>query len=431
MPDLQYCPVFKSGLAFNPAAGLHPAAAGAMDALRGECDVETVVQLVLNGYGLAAAVQTRDALQLCAISNLLDYDVRFAGRYLARLCLLHPYVQPQRGRTGAALSRFALLRRAENRLIIESPLVGARVELDAGCVSPLGLFCSASPEDPLIRLLGETGFLESPNENEPPGEYWEFHDLLFHNASRHGPGRPVGATWRFQGRVAPPPAVKDPMSTLAQPLVRPEAPHDTAGFQGVLERRRSRRDPGPVPITLSQLGEFLHRAVGIRQRIAGDPQELLLRPYPSGGAIHELEFYVAVHQCDGLEPGFYHYHAGEHALYRLPAAEAQVKQMIAMALTSWGGAYPAPNLFLTIAARLPRLAWKYQSMAYRIVLLNAGAALQTMYLVATDMGLAPCAVGNGDPALFQAITGIDPMEETSVAEFALSSASAVELRSTL
>lgn len=289
----------------------------------------------------------------------------------------------------------------------------------------LGALCSAALQDPLVRLLGETGFLESPQENQPPAAYWEFHDLLFHNASRHGAGRTVGATWRFQGRVDPPPAIKDRMSTMATPLARPD-PHREAGhgFQGVLERRRSLRQPGANPITLSQLGEFLHRAVGIRQRIAGDPQELLLRPYPSGGAIHELEFYLAVDRCEGLAPGFYHYHAGDHALHRLPAAEAQVKQMIAMAATSWGGAYPTPNLFLTIAARLPRLAWKYQGMAYRIVLLNAGAAIQTMYLVATDMGLAPCAVGNGDPALFQALTGIDPMEETSIAEFVLSSSAA-------
>lgn len=43
-----------------------------------------------------------------------------------------------------------------------------------------------------------------------------------------------------------------------------------------------------------------------------------------------------------------------------------------------------------------------------------------MYLVATAMGLAPCALGNGDPALFAAASGIDALEETSVAEFALS-----------
>ncbi len=77
-------------------------------------------------------------------------------------------------------------------------------------------------------------------------------------------------------------------------------------------------------------------------------------------------------------------------------------------------------MFLTIAARVPRVAWKYEGNAYRVVLLDAGVMLEMMYLVATAMGLAPCAVGNGDPALFAALTDCDPFEETSVAEFALS-----------
>jgi SagB-type dehydrogenase family enzyme len=215
--------------------------------------------------------------------------------------------------------------------------------------------------------------------------------------------------------------VKPPVSEHAISLAGSGTAETGEAFSDVLERRRSLREPGTRPITLAQLGEFLFRSVGIRRQFVVNGQELLLRPYPSGGAIHELEFYIAVHRCEGLEAGFYHYHAGEHSLYRLPGDREKLDALMNTALISWGGMYPLPDLFLTIAARLPRLAWKYESMAYRVILLNAGAALQTMYLVATAMGLAPCAVGNGDPALFRDLTGIDPMEETSVAEFVLSS----------
>ena len=172
--------------------------------------------------------------------------------------------------------------------------------------------CAEPPEgadSPVLQLLADTGFLATPEENSPPAVYWEFHDLLFHRASRLFPGRRTGATWRFQGRIESPPAIKPPMSDCAIPLTRPPAPEAGPGFHEVLESRRSIRDPGVRPITLVQLSEFLFRSVGIRKRIAGGPQEVLLRPYPSGGAIHELEYYIAVHQCDGLEAGFYHYHA--------------------------------------------------------------------------------------------------------------------------
>jgi SagB-type dehydrogenase family enzyme len=58
-------------------------------------------------------------------------------------------------------------------------------------------------------------------------------------------------------------------------------------------------------------------------------------------------------------------------------------------------------------------------MAYRLTLMNAGVAIQTMYLVATDMAIAGCANGNGNSRLFAEISGLDPITETSIAEFAI------------
>jgi hypothetical protein len=44
-----------------------------------------------------------------------------------------------------------------------------------------------------------------------------------------------------------------------------------------------------------------------------------------------------------------------------------------------------------------------------------------MYLVATAMGLAPCALGSGDSAAFALLSGIDPLVEPYIADFALGS----------
>ena len=76
-------------------------------------------------------------------------------------------------------------------------------------------------------------------------------------------------------------------------------------------------------------------------------------------------------------------------------------------------------MVIVIASRLPRLAWKYQGMAYRASLMNAGVVFNLMYLVAIDMGLAPCANGTGDSRLLEEATGLDPFAETAIAEFAL------------
>ncbi len=58
-------------------------------------------------------------------------------------------------------------------------------------------------------------------------------------------------------------------------------------------------------------------------------------------------------------------------------------------------------------------------MAYSLILKHVGVAYQTMYLVATAMGLAPCALGGGNSALFCKVAGTEYWDESSVGEFFL------------
>jgi SagB-type dehydrogenase family enzyme len=79
------------------------------------------------------------------------------------------------------------------------------------------------------------------------------------------------------------------------------------------------------------------------------------------------------------------------------------------------------QVLLILAARFPRVAWKYESIAYALTLKHVGVVFQTMYLAATAMGLGPCAVGCGDADLFARAAGTDYCAETSVGEFLLGS----------
>jgi SagB-type dehydrogenase family enzyme len=361
-------------------------------------------------------------------ANLLEYELHRDGETIARLLPLSGEFEFQtldlRPDATYVLSRFAYLRRERDGLMLESPLALARVLLNSRAVGEL-----LSPLNPatseLVRLLAEAGFLETVGAPEPASlAHWEFHDLLFHARSRLGrsPGS-VGGTYRLQGRIEPQPALKPPMSGHRTALDRPDLERlasEDPPFTRVLESRRSIAEPAAEPLTCAQLGEFLYRTAHIRQVIDASPQQLLKRAYPAAGAVHELEFYAAVHAVRGLAGGLYHYHAGEHALYRLPARDAQVNRLLE-------DVDPRPDTLIILASRFGRIAWKYEGMAYRLTLLNAGVVMQTMYLVAAAMGLAPCARGNGSPDVFAAATGLDLFEETSVAEFALSAARAVPL----
>ena len=79
----------------------------------------------------------------------------------------------------------------------------------------------------------------------------------------------------------------------------------------------------------------------------------------------------------------------------------------------------APQILITIAARFGRISWKYSSIAYSLILKDVGVLIQTLYLMATDMGLGGCAIGSINIDLFARMTGIEFHVEGPVGQFAL------------
>ena len=142
------------------------------------------------------------------------------------------------------------------------------------------------------------------------------------------------------------------------------------------------------------------------------------RPYPSGGATYDLELYLTVDRCDGLEPGLYHYDPDRHALEHLDQLTAATGQMLLDATGATGGLV-RPQVLLTVASRFARISWKYEGMAYATTLRNVGAFYQTLWLVATAMGIACCPLGGGDASAFAEATGLDPYVESNVGEVTL------------
>ena len=145
------------------------------------------------------------------------------------------------------------------------------------------------------------------------------------------------------------------------------------------------------------------------------------RPYPAGGSLYELELYAIIQACTGLAPGLYHYDPSGHRLIRLCGRTAEVAALCRDAAASTGAPEDTVQVLLILAARFARVAWKYESIAYALTLKHVGVLYQTMYLAATAMGLAPCAIGGGDADLFARAAGTDYYAETSVGEFLLGS----------
>ncbi|AUG55578.1 cytochrome P450 [Thalassospira marina] len=348
------------------------------------------------------------------------------------------------------LSRFAHCRQHEGAFILETPLSGIKISIHQPDLAQI-LHTLSSPlsvqhtcnhlkninpriiSDIFAYLLAARAICPinadgiAEEDTHPALRQWEFHDLTFHAHTRSGShSDPLGAYFPFDGIIPAPPALKPLPEGEVVHLPCPETtpPHQEPGFQTVMEQRHSwRHHDDENPITLEELGTFLFRTARIRALYDISPErgqkyQESNRPYPNGGAMYELELYVTVRLCQGLEAAIYYYDAAAHQLIRVDTSETHRQKLLRQASISAAGA-PEPQILFTMTSRFERMSWKYRSMAYATTLKHVGVLMGSMYLVATAMGLAPCALGNGLSELKLDTNALDYFSESPVGDFML------------
>jgi SagB-type dehydrogenase family enzyme len=389
--------------------------------------------------------------------GLLEYRLarRRNGEDLVVIEPQLPDYWPQTPPLGAAdvlvLSRFAYMRRRGNDMVLESPRAGALFKIcDPKIAAALATL--SSPQQ-IGRLRRQDGFAGielfallvdcqilfcvdpardsglRPAEGDDDLVLWDFHDLLFHARSTEGRhANPLGGVYPYAGVMAAPPAVRPrwpgkridlrKASTAKEPI--------SPAAKLLRERHSTRTFDDQRPITLAELSRFLDGTARVQSRFSsrvdlgdsGPEVAYAVRPYPSGGGSYELELYLAVDTCEGLARGFYHYDAGGHALVPIDVRTHELDALLAGAQFAMD-APAVPQILITITARFGRVAWKYSSIAYALILKDVGALMQTLYLMATDMGLGGCAIGIANIELFAKMTGIKFHVEGPVGQFAI------------
>lgn len=422
-------------------------------------DEDRLVEPIVASGGAEALARFHYWLHLLSVLRLLSRSARQGECRLATLTGISPYfayaercLVPE---TRYLISRFAHARVHAGEYVLESPLSHARITLhDRRAAAALHALARPTTADELAGVLPDltpnasthigtlllsagmlteqSGVATTLEDEDRSLRSWEFHDLLFHARSRHGRHDGItGGTFRFAGEFEPPPAIKRTAVTARISLDRPnqDALAREAPLASVQEARRSIRQYGARPVTLRALGEFLYRVGRVTSVCELDVptpavpirMEFARRPYPAGGAMYELELYVVVNACDGLAAGLYHYDALSHALEQLSGRTTSSDALLLGASVGTGIPREHLQVLLVITSRFQRMSWKYSSMAYAATLKNVGVLFQTMYLVATAMQLAPCAVGCGDSDCFARAIPTDYYDETSVGEFLLGS----------
>ncbi len=406
---------------------------------------EQLGDIVLENNGFAQLHDLYYCLEEFKNLGLICQEIVVDGLSLATVVPLSPGTKLQlpelEQQTKYVISRFAYCHRDKGQMILESPLSTVQlivtnwqgIAIWAALMQPLDsqeiaakiTEMTVSRVELFLKILLVAGMIAPfPEQENEALVQWEFHDLLFHGKTRIGRQlNPVGKSYGFREQSKPLPVVKsrnfEEYISLYKPDIRELGERDYP-FSLVLEERKSLRNQGDKPITAKQLGEFLYRCARVRDIFTKDNRQLSDRPYPSGGACYELELYPAVHACEGLSPGFYHYCPQEHQLGKISHQNSYVEKLLQDTQLATG-MKSYPQVLLVIAARFSRVTRVYESIAYNLILKHVGVLYQTMYLVATTMELAPCALGAGNSHLFAAAAGTDYYAESSVGEFILGS----------
>jgi SagB-type dehydrogenase family enzyme len=159
----------------------------------------------------------------------------------------------------------------------------------------------------------------------------------------------------------------------------------TACIEDVLRRRQSKRLYSGAPIAMKEIGGILHHAIRVNRtspvpRSAG----FRFRPYPSGGALYPVEFYIVSLCSNERAPFVGHY---DPRFHRVGVLVDDFDPQAFLAALSNPSEASGVSLAIVLTSVFSRSTAKYGPRGYRFALLEAGHASQNLCLTALAYGV--------------------------------------------
>ncbi|MFC4819944.1 putative peptide maturation dehydrogenase [Dokdonella ginsengisoli] len=169
---------------------------------------------------------------------------------------------------------------------------------------------------------------------------------------------------------------------------------------------------------LAEFSSVLFRTFGARAVVETAPGvRLLKKGVPSAGGLHPTEAYLLVQRVEGVAPGLYHYHPIDHALEPIRSLSAEEASELARRFVAAQAYFVDAHVMVIPTSRFRRNFWKYRNhaKAYRALTLDVGYLSHTIYLSATELGLAAFITAAINEVDIEQAFGLDPLEEGPLA----------------
>lgn len=261
----------------------------------------------------------------------------------------------------------------------------------------------------VIKVLFSASFLISKNDVIADFKMLSHLDLQFHYSTLLMAPIDYNASARRSAKF-PRPGALAKMPEGRRIALAPNL--SKSPFVDLLAKRRTAISYSNAPLSYQKLSDLLFTCC--RNTGHDKEQDIVSRNYPSAGGLHPLEFYLIIRAVENIEPGLYKYDCALHSLILLDSLNEKTN-IILEATTTFKLTGTLPQAHLLITARLDRISAKYERIAYRLALLDAGVFLQNLYLACADLEIGIRPRGSS----FSRFIEHDLLKLTGLSEFAI------------
>ncbi|HKR52606.1 MAG TPA: SagB/ThcOx family dehydrogenase [Pseudonocardiaceae bacterium] len=220
-------------------------------------------------------------------------------------------------------------------------------------------------------------------------------------------------------REKPPTRASLPFKTYPGTAVIP-LPHHlcrlSMPLEAVLRSRRSHYHYSPGGLDLMALGSLLTSSYSVNRTAAAYGwSSFPLNVCPSAGGLQPVNIYVLVTRVTEVPRGLYYFHPYELTLQLIrdgDLSDAAGESLLQPEFCT------APVL-LVLTCSMDRVLWKYPLRHYRTVHMDTGIVAQSLYLVATALGLNACAIAGFRDHELNNLLNIDGHREFATLVFAV------------